>query len=648
MFLFTSGGNNFLKPYLKKYIEKQVKQQVDINSMILKPDFVDFEILINKNSRFVLNGDFSIFKKKFDLNYKIDAINLKTPYVYIRSRIALSGKIEGNIKNYSISGEGVAFRAKTKYLITLNAKKVKKLYIDAKNVRIEEILYLLKKPIFTQGMMDLNVKLDSKDGKNFNGKLKSTIYYGVLNDGVLKNRFNLKFDNIINYKGKISSNIKDGIIQSKGELLSNIAKLRFDNNSFNINTKDFYSDFKLKIPDLRLLKPLTRQKLYGEISLNGNVKREKDLFSGEIHSKKFGGNINATLREKTARINFTNLRSQEIFKLFGSSSYFASKIDGEIEVPNIDVALPISDIRLRDGRFYAKPVSDLLDINIPQNNNFSLHISTMPKDSNLSAKVDFVSSAFNIKSDNVNIDLNKSRYDGDYVLSVRNLSDLSFLTKRRLRGTFALNGKFSGVKDKYKIDGETSFLDANSSFVFQDNLAKINILKMPILKLLHAVYLPGVFESNADANLTYNVADKKGMFIVDATDGKLISSQLSDLVLALTKFDITKEFYDNAELSGNINNDLIDFLFRATSKNSDINITNGLVNLKTKQIDSRFAISINKKDLSGKIKGDIEKPRVEIDSSQYIKNKIEKVIDKKAPQNLKELINPKFKPEVQF
>jgi hypothetical protein len=638
MFLFTSGGNNFLKPYLKKYIEKRVKQKVDINSMIIKPDFIDFEILINKQSRFVLNGDFNIFKKKFDLNYKINAISLETPFVYIRSRIALKGKIKGDIKHYSISGEGLAFRAKTKYFAVLSEKKVKKFDLDAKNVRIEEILYLLKKPIFTQGMLDLNAKLDSKDGENFNGTLKSTIYYGVLNDSVLKNNFNLKFDDIINYKGKISSNIKDGIIQSKGEILSNVAKLKFDNSLFNINTKDFYSNFRLKIQDLRLLKPLTKQKLYGRISLDGNIKRENGIFSSEIHSKKFGGKINAYLREKNAKINFTNLRSQEIFKLFGQSSYFSSKIDGEIEVPDISTVLPISDIRVRDGRFYAKPVGDLLGINVPQNNYFSLHVSTMPKDDNLSAKIDFVSSMFNLKSDNINIDTNKSMYDGGYTLSVRNLSDISFLTKRRLRGALVLNGKFSGLRDRYKVNGQTNFLDANSSFVFQDSLAKIHLQNISTSKLLYTAYLPEVFDSNADANLTYNISDKKGAFLINATNGRMANSQLSDLVFAITKFDITKESYDDIGLNGDINNDLINFLFTATSKNSDLNITNGHINLKTKQIDSVFHININQKDLSGKIKGDIEKPKVEINSSQYIKNKIEKVIDKKVPENLKEPI----------
>lgn len=638
MFLFTSGGNNFLKPYLKRYIEKQVKQKVDINSMILKPDFIDLEILIDKKSRFILNGDFSIFKKKFDLNYKIDAINLKTPYAYIRSRIALKGKIKGDIKNYSISAEGLAFRAKTKCFVVLSEKKVKKIDLDAKNVRIEEILYLLKKPIFTQGMLDLNAKLDSKDGENFDGTIKSIIYYGVLNNNVLRNRFNLKFNNIINYKGKINSSIKDGIIQSKGEILSNVAKLKFYNSLFDAKEKDFYSDFKLEIQDLRLLKPLIKQKLYGRILLNGNIKRKKGIFSSEMHSKKFGGNINASLREKNAKINFTNLRSQEIFKLFGQSSYFSSKIDGEIEVPDISTVLPITDIRLRDGRFYTKPVSNLLGINVPQNNYFSLHISTMPKDDNLSAKVDFVSSMFNLKSDNVNVDINKSMYDGGYTLSVRNLSDISFLTKRKLRGALVLNGKFLGLGDKYKVNGQTNFLDANSSFVFQDSLAKIHLQNISTSKLLYTSYLPEVFDSNADANLTYNISDKKGAFLINATNGRMANSQLSDLVLAITKFDITKEAYDDIVLNGDINNDLINFLFTATSKNSDLNITNGHINLKTKQIDSAFRIKVNQKDLSGKIKGDIEKPKVEINSSQYIKNKIEKVIDKKVPENLKEPI----------
>jgi len=638
MFLFTSGGNDFLKPYLKTYMQKKIGQKVDINSMILKPDFIDFEVIVGDKSRFILNGDFSIFKRNFDLNYNIDAINLKTPYAYIRSRIALNGKIKGNTKRYSIDGAGKAFRANMKYLLSFSQKKIVKFDLNAKNVRIEEILYLMKKPIFTQGMLNIDTKLNSKDGVLFDGIFKSTIYYGVLNNSAIKKYLGLDFDNVINYKGKINANINGKLVQGSGELFSNITKLKFNNSSFNMYTKDFSSNFKLSVPDLKLLKPLLKQKLYGNITLVGNVKKKNGILSAEAYSKKFGGKLNATLREKDARLNFANLRSQEIFKMFGLSSYFSSKVDGEIEISDIDKGLPISDIRVRDGRFYVKPFRDLLGISVPVNNNFSLHVSSMPKDDNISAKVEFVSSMFNLKSDDIDIDLNQSHVNGAYNLHIKDLRDIRFVTKAKLRGSLAVDGNFSHENDKNLIVGKSGFLGADNSFELKDDTLSVDIKNMPTLKLLYTAYLPEIFDSNADANITYNFISKKGKFFANAVNGRLVQGELSNLVLAITKFDISSELYDDVKLDGEVSDNLVDFVFMARGKKSDLNITSAKVDLKTGELNSRFNVNINNKDVSGKIKGNVKNPKINITSSQYLKDKIEKAIDKKVPENLREPI----------
>ncbi len=638
MVLFTNGGNNLLKPYVKKSIEKKIGQKVAINSMILKPNFVDFEVVINNESKVVINGDFNIFDHSFDINYDVNLINLKTPYFYIKSRLLLDGSIKGDIKNYIIRGKGKLFRANTNFIISLNKKMIKSLKINASNVRMEEISPLLKLPVYTQGMLDINADFNSSDGVNFNGVAKSTIYYGILNNSVIKHQFGIAFNNAVTYKGKINAIIQEGVIRGGGELFSSLAKLKFKNSVIDTKTENFSSDFNLFVPNLQALKPLIGENLIGDIAFNGKIKLQDKILSARVASKKFGGNLTATLRDKTANLNFTNLRSQDIFKMLGSSRYFSSKIDGEMEIANISKPLLVSDIRVREGRFYVKPVQNLLGLKLPLNNNFSLHINSFPSDKNLTIKTNFVSSMFDLRGKNISIDLNSSKYKGEYVFGVKDLSNISFITKRELRGKLNIVGKFEGEKENYKIDGQSKFLDTNSSFVFENGVANVNISNLQTSRLLYTAYLPEIFNSNADVNVTYDVLNKKGEFFAKAIDGKLRQGVLSDLVFATTKYDLTKELYDDTKLEGNIDKDIVNFNFLAKSKNSDINLTNAIVNLQTKQLDSKFAVKVGDKDLNGEIKGAVEKPKIEIKSSQYIKNKIEKIIDKKVPQDLKEPI----------
>jgi len=638
MLLFTNGGNNLLKPYVKKTIEKKLNQKIAINSMILKPNFIDFEIVINERSKIVINGDFNLFDKYFNLNYKMDLNNLKTPYVDIKKHLILEGDIKGNVKKYTVDGKGKLFRADISFLISLNKKVIKSLKIDAKHVRPEELFSLMKMPIYTQGMLDINANLSSLDGVNFNGIVKSNIYYGILNNDTIKNKFGMEFESAITYKGKINSIIKDGVIDSNGEIYSNLAKLKFNNSKFNMKTQDFDTNFTLFVPNLQALEPLTKQLLVGNIILNGDVKRKDKILSAKITSKKFGGSIIAMLRGKTANINFTNLRSQDIFKMFDSSRYFSSKIDGEIEISDISKIMPVSDIRVSGGHFYVIPTQELIGVKLPANNNFSLHVNSFVNDKNLTIKTNFVSNIFNLKSEDINLDLNTSKYSGKYIFNVKNLANISFLTNRKLRGKLSITGGFEGEKNIYEVSGQSKFLDANSTFVFKDGIIDANVSNLQTSKLLYAAYLPEIFDSNANANITYNVLSKKGEFFANGINGKLKKGDFSDLVFSLTKYDLTSELYDDTELKGSVNKNIISLDFFAKNKNSDINITKALIDTQTKQIDSRFSVKVGEKDLNGKIKGTIEKPKINIKSSQYIKNKIEKIIDKKVPANLKKPI----------
>ncbi|MCF6173455.1 MAG: hypothetical protein L3J44_06725 [Campylobacteraceae bacterium] len=635
MLLFTNGGNNLLKPYVKKTIEKKLNQKIVINSMILKPNFVDFEIIIDERSKIVINGDFNLFDKSFNLIYKMNLTNLKTPYIYIKNRVIIDGVMKGNIENYDINGKGKLFRADVKFLISMSKKTVKSLKIDARHIRPEEVFSLIKKPIYTQGMLDINANLISSDGVNFNGVAKSNIYYGILNNDVIKSEFGIEFGSAVTYKGKINSTIKNGIINSSGEIFSNLAKLKFNNSKFDIKTKDFDTSFTLKVPNLQALKPLIKQTLIGSAKFNAKVIRKDKILSAKIVSKKFGGNIVVMLTDRTVNINFANLRSQDIFKMLGGSRYFSSKIDGEIEITDISKFLPISDIRVSEGHFYTLPMQELMGVRLPTNNNFSAHINSFVNDDNLSIKTDFVSNIFNFKSKDVNLDLNTSQYNGKYVFNVEKLANISFLTNRKLRGKLNIVGNFEGKKDTYKVEAQSKFLDANNSLVLKDGILDANISNLQTSKLLYTVYLPEIFDSNADVNITYDLFSKKGNFFVKAMNGKLRKGELSDLVFSLTKYDLTNDFYDDTTLKGDIDKNIISLDFIAKSKNSEINITKATINTKTQQIDSSFSVKAGEKDINGKIKGTIEKPKIDIKSSQYIKNKIEKIIDKKVPENLK-------------
>jgi len=65
---------------------------------------------------------------------------------------------------------------------------------------------------------------------------------------------------------------------------------------------------------------------------------------------------------------------------------------------------------------------------------------------------------------------------------------------------------------------------------------------------------------------------------------------------------------------------------------SYLEIYDGNLNLKTNEIDSKFSVKIEHRDFKGSIKGELENPTVRLSGSEYIKQKLNKAIEKNIPQ----------------
>lgn len=637
LLLFTGGGNNLLKPYVKKIIEKKIGHDVSIESMTLKPDFVDFEIIIDKNSTIVINGEVNLLKQNFNLTYKIDAINLKTPYVTIKNHMLLNGNISGDLEEYSINGEGVAFNSNMKFLISVKDKKIRKLKINAKNLKIEDVIAFFNKPIYSQGVFNITANLTSNDGKNFDGTIKNIIYFGILNNPMIQKEFGMLLKDTISYKGIINSKIQDGVIYSSGSIFSNVGQLKLTKSEYNIENKNLSLDYDLFLPSLEILQYTIGKKLKGGIEVTGNLNMKDQNFLLKAQSKKFGGDINFSIFNKTAELHLLGLQTQKIFDMLDLKRYASALMDGDVEFSDLSTQEYKADIRVHDGMFTAQNMKDLFDVDFPQANSFSLHLNSVKHDDNVTSKVDFVSSLLSLKTQNTTYNTKTKLYSGDYNLSVDRLENLQFATNTKLRGKFDVDGNFSGVDNNVEITGSSKFLDSNSSFVYKEGILDVYIKNLSALQLSHAAFVPEVFDSNLDSNITYNLKSQAGKFNALAKEGKFKQGKTSDLIFLIIGFDLTKQVFANTDLNGTIKSDSVTFTLNIDNNDSYLKIPSGDVNLKNNDVNATFELKIKDKDLSGNITGNIHNPKVNIESSRYIQNKIEKVIEKNVP---KELIEP--------
>lgn len=82
--LFTFSGNNVLRPYIESVLTNELGKEVVLKTFTLKTNFIDTEINIDKNSTVIINGDFNIIRKKFNLEYLINSKKFGYPLCQYR------------------------------------------------------------------------------------------------------------------------------------------------------------------------------------------------------------------------------------------------------------------------------------------------------------------------------------------------------------------------------------------------------------------------------------------------------------------------------------------------------------------------------------------------------------------------------------
>lgn len=624
--LFTQSGNNMLKPYLEDLISKKLQNEIHIEAFTIKTNFIDLEINVDKKSKFILNGDFDVIKKDFILDYTVDAKDLKTPYVNIQDKLDIKGNIKGNIDKFIVNGTGLAFRSQVKFATSIENKNLKGIELNAKNIKIEDILAFLKKPIYSRGMIDIYADVKSSGTDNYAGTSDITIHYGTLSNPLLEKDFGLKLPTMVTYRGTIKSRIYADKIYAKTDIFSNIAKIETKETQYSLTSKVFYSDYVIRIPNLSLLE----KSLQGNMELFGNVQQDDD-FSFDINTNTLGGTLKAIVFNETLKLTIDKMSLAKIFTMIKQPNYSKGKLSAVLDMQSIKAKEEEGklDLHVEEGALH---VNELIDTNKTEEvkYKFSLTSDINKEIAMIDANLD--ASILNLKLRKSKFNTNTKSLDGLYSLHVKDLNDLYMFTKRVVKGDLEVNGNYEYANENIKIDGESPFLDAKTVFTMDKNMIQVRSDDLSIAKITDMLYYPNVFESFSTLEADYNLTSETGVVSLNALNGKLMKSELTNLVQAVSGFDLSTEIYKDSLFRGVIDKNEVDFSILMNGLESYFKIPTGYFDIDTNQIKSDFDVKVKNKDFQGIIEGDLEKPKVELSGSTYIKDKIDKAIDKNLPK----------------
>ncbi len=645
LLLFTNSGNIFLRPYISSYLSKNLDTDIKLESFTLRPNFLDIEAFVNKNSKIILNGDIDILKQKFDLNFTVQAKNFITKKEHIANDIDIKGTMKGYIKNFSIKGLGKLSGSNVSFSSNIVDFKAKNLHLNMKKARINQILALVDKPPYLSGIANINVNFNNLNVNNLDGNAKIDIPYGSVNTVLVKRDFNITLPVGLIFKAKSYSVLKDKKIISKINISSNIAKINTAKTIYNMESKNFESDYSLNIPNLKLLNSVIKTKLRGSFQASGEVKKEGKKLSYLISTFSLGGNAKIVGYDKTVKIEASSLRMDKILYMLYIPKYSYSDININAIFDNIgsNTLSGKTTISLENGKLNKDLIYKDFNISVPENFSYEDNTSIINKEKQILFASDLNSSVAFVKVIDGTYNPSLDKLTGKYIAKIDDLSKISFLTKKKIFGKADFNGDFKYYNGIMMASGKTDIFDANTTYKYKNGDININSKDINTLKLSKTFGYPPVFDSNGTLQAYYNPKWKKGVFSVVLNDGKMMPNELSNVVFTLSGFDMTKEVYNKSVLNGNIENSMVNFAFDMNSSKSMLKVYSAKLNLKNKTVNARYVVKIGDKDVEGDITGSINHPKVKVNSSSYIKNKIEKLIDKKVPKKyqapLKQILN---------
>jgi len=301
-FIFSKQGSELIKPYLSTYIEKKFKDNITV-------DIESLQIDIDK------------IRLKAKLNHKID--------INATAQVALFEKdIINNIQ------------------------------IDLPQADIKELLEISHKPPYAKGKSDLHIQIPTL--KNWKREAKSEIklYDTILNKKVIKKELKIDIPDNTKINGIINIEKNSDILTANGKLKSDLANLNFDLAKYNYKTHKLDSDYYLKISDLRKFRGIIKQKLYGELELNGNIHKDKMVIvTGRTTS--LDGVVDFKLIDNHIKADILDISVPKVMRLLGYPQIFNAKLTGTLNY-NLKKEEGIIDAKLNGARLLPNQLTKLL------------------------------------------------------------------------------------------------------------------------------------------------------------------------------------------------------------------------------------------------------------------------------------------------
>lgn len=638
--VFSKFGNELIASYIENKVNNpQQNIKFKVTNFRLRVDSLDFNAVINENSNISVNGALSIWNRWVDLKYDIKITDLSILNNLInqnlKSELFTNGVFKGDNQSAIIQGFSNIANSETKYNLVLKDFKIKDIFLELKNAKIDEFLNFMNKPHYLNGDLTINANIKNIDNNNLDGKLIANISKGQLENDVINKEFNQTFSSKINIDGDIEASFLGKNAEIKTQLLTSIGNLILEKTLVDLEKDRVVSDYKFEVKNLQKLESVLGRKLIGDFNTTGNILYENAIFNVDGKSDIFESStvFRFKLEDNIAKDISFKVENTKIEKLldFLNEPIYATgdlNVQGEIQNSNLEELSGTIISKISDAKLVNEVVNAVFKQELKTPVNFDMALNNQFIPNKIVSQMVLNSSLANLSAENAIYDLVEGVLKSDYLLKISSLDNLKDFTKTKLRGKLDIKGELE-KKDMFLFaTGKSSVLGGKLDFTLKNDDLTASLNDVSVKELSYMMYKPEFFNSRGDFSLNYNTITKQGNLVGKFFNGSFLPNDLALLINHLAKFDLTKEIYETVDLNSDINDNLLTSNFLMKSENTQIESKEAITDFDKNFIDAKLNTQIKNRSFNLSLIGEMNKPKISLGAEELLKNEIDRKLEK--------------------
>ena len=302
----------------------------------LKGDDIDYTYALNSNLATIKSaGNVVPGPLQVDVTYALDVKELAVlkPITAqdIRGPLALNGTAKGSKAEMIVQGKSSIAASNTKFSTKLQDFKPVSIQANIEKLKIEKLLYMLKQPHYTNGVLSLNADMTNLKEGQLKGTVVSSITKGLLNSQYLtkEQKFKSKMPRTA-FNLSSHTSLNGDMTQTKLNFKSTLVSLDIKKANYDIKTQSISSDFKTSIPNLDKLYFITQRHLKGAMTFNGEVKKDKDL-DLVVSSSIAGGVLEAKMFNDDVHVDLKSIQTIKALEMLIYPEVFSASLNGTLD-----------------------------------------------------------------------------------------------------------------------------------------------------------------------------------------------------------------------------------------------------------------------------------------------------------------------------